>query len=80
MFLLSTDHLAFLDLTPLGFNFIILKKNGWMLDIRLLKTRGCHLFVLQVENNGLSVQFYRVGVHISRFNFSFFCFISSINR
>ena len=80
MFLLSTDHLAFLDLTPLGFNFIILKKNGWMLDIRLLKTRSCHLFVLQVENNGLSVQFYRVGVHISRFNFSFFCFINSIDR
>ena len=29
MFLLSTDHLAFLDLTPLGFNFIILKKK-WL--------------------------------------------------
>lgn len=62
---------GFFRLNPLGFNFLILcfffnflilKKR---LDVRLQKTRSCHLFVLQVENNSLSVQFYRVGVYFN---------------
>lgn len=67
---LSMEPFFFLvELNISGFNFLISKqinKGGWLLHIRLLRIRSCHLLLSKFENSNLSVHFYRLDNYIMK--------------